>query len=271
MSARPAILATLDGFAVEGGFDQQFGPSTCYQPAIALGQCATPGAAAQLWEQYEQVLDLVPALGLGGVRLTLEWARVEPRRGQRSELAMDRYRRALAHAKALGLRTTVVVIDAVWPAWLGPEAWLLPWTAPLIVAHADWVAEELPGVDGLISFARPRELIATGFQNGSAPPWRRGAGADARTAELNLATIMDEIHLLASWRGRTVTSFRELPVVASKTAIKTLLADAHGVDEIHLRSLVRGGGPTAAAAGLVSHVDGQWRVAVDESVRALWS
>ena len=271
VTARPAILATLDGFAVEGGFDQPYKPTTCYSPASALGYCSTPGGAAGLWEQYEHVLDFVAQLGLDGVRLTVEWARLEPHRGEFDSAALARYQRVLVEAKKLGLRTTVVLIDAVWPAWLGAEAWLLPWIVPHVIAHAQRVGDGFGDeVDGLVGFARGRGLVRDGFLTGSAPPWRRGAGLDAVSAQAQVAELEATIRALDSWRSRNVTHSREIPVVDSATAMRALLVDANDASEIHLRSLVRGSGPTASAAGLIAREGDGWNVAVASDLSATW-
>ncbi len=62
MNGRPRVLVTLEGYAVEGGFDRPFEPATCYAPTIALGRHAGPGRADNLWRDYEAVLDFVPGL-----------------------------------------------------------------------------------------------------------------------------------------------------------------------------------------------------------------
>ncbi len=73
---------TLEGYAVEGGFDGPGEPATCYSPTIALKRQVGPGGADDLWREYETVLDFVPEMGFDGVRLTIEWARIEPRAGE---------------------------------------------------------------------------------------------------------------------------------------------------------------------------------------------
>ena len=117
VSTRPRTLVTLEGYAVEGGYDVAGGPATCYAPRIALGRQLGPGASDELWRDYEAVFDLAASVGLEGLRVTLEWARLEPRRGYLDDEAARRYEAMLAHARARGLWVTVVLVDAVWPAW----------------------------------------------------------------------------------------------------------------------------------------------------------
>src|ERR1039458_7500800 len=63
MERRPRRYVTLEGYAVEGGFDGTSQPSTCFRPTIALGRHLGPGDAYGLWRDYERGLDLVPTMG----------------------------------------------------------------------------------------------------------------------------------------------------------------------------------------------------------------
>ena len=82
---RPRRYVTLEGYAVEGGLDGPYQPSTCYRPTIALGRHAGPGDADDLWRDYERVLDLVADARIRRRALSVEWARdrTATRRGRR--------------------------------------------------------------------------------------------------------------------------------------------------------------------------------------------
>ena len=116
MERRPRRYVTLEGYAVEGGFDGPYQPSTCFRPTIALGRHPGPGEADGVWDAYERLLDLVPTMGFDGVRLSVEWARIEPRRDQVDESALARYAHVANYAQGLGLGVTVVIVDTAWPA-----------------------------------------------------------------------------------------------------------------------------------------------------------
>ncbi len=207
MERRPRRYVTLEGYAVEGGFDGAYQPSTNFRPTIALGRHVGPGDADDLWPDYERVLDLVPTLGLDGVRLTVEWARVEPRRGEVDDTALVRYADAARHAKSLGLGVTLVIVDAAWPAWLGLEAWLLPWVVPLVVEHTRRVVTTI-GADGVVPFADPESLV-NGFLDASAPPWRHGARVDAEMAHESRSTRSAQ---------RSARTSRSLPASSNRTS-----------------------------------------------------
>ena len=264
------LFVTLEGYAVEGGFDQVGAPATCYSPTIALGRHASPGAADELWRHYENVLDFVPELGFDGIRLSVEWARIEPRADEINSAALSRYLDVVRYARSLGLDVTVALIDAVWPAWLGQEAWLLPWTVPYVLAHARRVVEHLGDhVTGVLVFAQPEELVATGYLSASAPPWRRSALTDASFAHAQIGRIVSELN------EDEVVGVKLVPsstVVSLDGEIEDLQAarNLSPGTEIYVRSLLRGAGPTSVSTGLLVRSGGQWRVsASDELLSAL--
>jgi hypothetical protein len=261
------VLATLDGFAIEGGFDVAGCPATCFGPAAALGMCDAPGDAAGAWADYEKILDLVPELGLAGVRITLEWARLEPFAGVVDAQAFERYGRAIRHAKAMGLWVTGVLVDAAWPSWLGQEAWLMPWTVDRVIHHATRVLDAYGAeLDALVAFARPAELVDDGFMTASRPPYRRHALMDARSARLQIAESVAALPASTLW----TTEFVEVPLVPSRAAMQTVLRSVGGIGEVHVRSLVRGAGPTAAAAGMVANDHDGWRTSIAPAVCDAW-
>jgi len=243
---------------------------TCYAPTIGLGRHVGPGAADDLWRHYERVLDFVPALGFAGVRLTVEWARVEPRQGHYDEEALRRYRDVVRYARSLGLDVTIALVDAVWPSWLGLEAWLLPWVVPHVIAHARRLVETFSDdVTGVLAFTQPQELVSRGFLSGSAPPWRRSAFTDAGFARAQIEGLIDalgadEIVGPRLVRSSAVTSLDVAPedIVATRRSL--------AVDELYVRSLLRGSGPTSASAGLLALRGDEWRVnATEELLSAL--
>ena len=271
MEKRPRLLVTLEGYAVEGGFDGPNLPATNYSPTIALGRHAGPGDAENLWDDYERVIDLVGQMGLAGIRMTLEWARIEPRRGRIDDGAIDRYARAVRHARGLGLDVTVALIDAAWPSWLGLEAWLLPWVVPHVLNHARLVVGRLrDDVTGVVVFTDPSRLVEGGYLRAEGPPWRLRAEEDASSARRQIERITSELKSDALVGPLLVGSFCEVTLGTSAREMTAQRALRRDVDEVYVRSLVRGCGPSASARGLLTRDETGWRVgATDELLEAL--
>jgi hypothetical protein len=261
VNRRPRRYVTLEGYAVEGGLDGPYQPSTCFRPTIALGRHEGPGEADSLWLNYERVLDLVPSLGFDGVRLNFEWARIEPHRGEIDDVAFERYDDVAKYAKSLGLGVTAVVVDAAWPAWLGLEACLLPWVVPHVLEQARRVAAS-PAVTGVVIFADTESLV-NGYLESSAPPWRRGARIDADMARAQIESITTQLHNDPLVAPKIVSSTKSVRVDRPVAQLKTALES--DCDELYVRSLVRGHGPSASAGLLVKDESG-WRVEASEEL-----
>lgn len=255
MSNLPRVLASLSAYACEGGFDGPYQPTTCFAPTISLGRHPGPGDAEGLWEDYEVVLDLAAQAGLAGVCLEVSWARLEPRRGQRDEVALARYARVITHAKERGLHVGVAAIDAAWPAWLGLEAWLMPWVVPVALEYVAWVASSLPA--DTVSVFAARDQLTRGFLDVSAgPPWRRGASEDAVRAAMNLDVIESRSRESAAAATFVTCANIDLDDVGD--------AATYEVDEVHVRSLVSGAGPLRSARGLLARRGNDWVLIDDE-------
>jgi beta-glucosidase/6-phospho-beta-glucosidase/beta-galactosidase len=263
VTARPFVLATLEGYSVEGGFDRAREPATCFSPTISLGRHAGPGEADGLWHDYERVLDQAVLLGLDGVRLGIEWARLEPHRDEFDDASFARYLEVIRYAKSLGLRVSVATVDQAWPAWLGLEAWLLPWVEPRVSNYVRRVVEVMgDDVDGVVLFGDPEGIVRRGFLEGSAPPWRRGAQLDYASAWSQIQRIVAELRDDLDVRPLLVPKFRtvDLDQLALAEALKS------DVTEVYVRALVKGKGPTAAKGGLLVKHGGEWRAALEHDV-----
>ena len=261
-------LATLEGYAVEGGYDRPGGPTTCFAATGALGRHGVPGAADELWRDYEEVIDLAATLGLDGVRVTLEWARLAPERDVFDDEAAQRYRRALQRARERGLWVSAVLVDRAWPAWAGQEAWLLPWVEPVFLRHAQRTLEYFfEYVERFVPFSDAEALVRRGFIEGLAPPWRRGAKDDARAASENVARFEASVRALAP--DKMVKDFRVLGADVDPEVLSRARSDV-AAEELHLRSLVRGVGPGASRAGLLARHAGQRRTVAPEELLLVW-
>ena len=253
MASSPRVLVSLSAYACEGGLDGRHRPATCFSPVIALDRQAGPGDAEGLWEDYETVLDLAARVGVAGLCLELSWARLEPRRGHRDESALERYRQVVDHARGRGLFVGVAAIDAAWPAWLGQEAWLMPWVVPVAVEYAHWLSSSI-SADSWSLFAERRRLTGGFLDDRAGPPWRSSAIEDERSAAHHLEAISQGARNGATtWVTSAVDEHDDLSDAARLST-----------DEVHVRSLVRGVGPLASQRGLVARRDGEWMLVDDE-------
>ena len=249
MSSRPLLFGVIDGYASEGGFDVPGGIGTCYAPAIGLGRVGSPGVGDDFWNSYEPVFHAAREIGLDGIALSVEWARVAPRYDTVDSAAWANYRDILSTARSSGLEVSVTVVGEAWPSWLGQEAWLLPWVEEEFASHVDRLMTNLGDLIGSIRLFT-RDLAADGFTYGVIPPWRTRARDDAQDA----ARAIDRMEKTAASRPDVAPKLRRTKDVLAQlpeSVWSTVLARSDQFDEIHIATLLPGDGPTALDASLL--------------------
>ena len=132
-------------------------------------------------------LRLLAGCGADGVRLTLDWSRLEPAEGRWDRAAADRYRGVLQAAHDAGLQTWVVLADGPLPGWfsIDERGWRdrrgrsFFWPR-----HVEAVAEALGDiVDAWIPVVRPVSFARAAFVTGTAPPGVRSLQKFVETVE----------------------------------------------------------------------------------------
>ncbi|MFE8602582.1 glycoside hydrolase family 1 protein [Archangium violaceum] len=140
------------------------------------GKCKDPnhrcGRGVDHWNLFDHDVQLAKEVGSGAFRISLEWARIEPVRGQVDEAAVDQYRQRLLRMKDAGIRPVVTLHHFTHPQWFHRET---PWHEPSSVVefrrYARICARILKGLDALvITFNEPMVLLLGGYIQGVIPP-----------------------------------------------------------------------------------------------------
>ncbi|MBW8485209.1 family 1 glycosylhydrolase [Actinomadura parmotrematis] len=93
------------------------------------------GNSVDFRHRYPSDIALARGLGVEVFRTSVEWARVEPRRGHRDPAALAYYDDVVRRIEAAGMRPMLTLDHWVYPGWVaGRGAWDDPRTA------ADWLA-----------------------------------------------------------------------------------------------------------------------------------
>lgn len=77
--------------------------------------------ACDFYNRYEEDFDLAKLLNNNAVRISLEWARIEPKDGEFSKTEVEHYRKVLHAAKKKGLKTFVTLHHFTLPLWAYQE------------------------------------------------------------------------------------------------------------------------------------------------------
>ncbi len=182
------------GFQVEGGFNGPGEPGNNWQGWESLGRVEPSGIALDFWHHYEAHLDRVAAMGCNAFRMSVEWARVEPREGEIDSTALDTYAAVLDACRERGLEPLVTLHHFTHPSWLGEEFWLLPDSPERFARWVETAVSRLAAnCTNWVTINEMNVLAFLSYLAGLFPPGRR---LDASAA----VTVLDHLltaHVLA--------------------------------------------------------------------------
>ncbi len=157
-------------YQVEGGIENDW---TEWERAGKLKEThARCGRAVDHWNRYDEDYGLALGVGASAFRISLEWARIEPVRGQIDGAVLEASRERLLRMKARGLRPVVTLHHFTHPTWFHRETpWHLPESVEAFRAYARACAPLLKDLDALvISLNEPMVLLLGGYLQGLMPP-----------------------------------------------------------------------------------------------------
>jgi len=148
------------------------------------------GIAADGYRRYAEDLDLAKGMGLNSYRMSLEWSRIEPRRGVFDPDAISHYHAVIDAAIARGLTPVVTLSHFTYPAWLdhplsgGPGGWESPETVIEFRDFAFWAAQEYGSkVRYWLTLNEPNGEALTGYLVGVFAPGKRNPLAYSRVLD----------------------------------------------------------------------------------------
>jgi beta-glucosidase len=105
--------AATASYQVEG-----YNENTDWALAARQGKVPQAGRLADHYHRYEEDLDIAKALGHNAHRLSIEWARIEPREGYFDEDEIEHYRDVLRACKKRGITPFITLWHFTLPLWL---------------------------------------------------------------------------------------------------------------------------------------------------------
>ena len=211
-----AVGVATSGYQIEGGFNGDGEPQNNWSAWEGVGRAARSGLACDFWRHPEEALDRAAGIGSNAFRLSVEWARLEPRPGAFDDAALERYAEILSLCEARGLEPIVTLHHFTHPWWLGEEFWLRPGSPDIFARHVERVVPALaPYCRRWVTINEPNIVTLMGWIEGSCPPGRRMAVADAFCALDNLLTG----HVLAADVVTGVQAEAEVTMNTSSSSI----------------------------------------------------
>jgi beta-glucosidase len=174
--------------------------------------------------------------GLGVVRLTLEWARLEPSEGHRDGAVVERSRDVLTAARDAGLEVWATLADRTLPGWfsIDERGWRDRRARSYFwPRHVEHVAEDFGDlVAGWAPIARAISTARAAFLTGSAPPGDHSPQRFVETvAGAHLASL-GAWRILRGGDAPVATCYELAPVRAADQLVPSAQA-ARLVEQLH--------------------------------------
>jgi len=183
------------------------------------GRVPISGDGAGFASDYDDDLHLAAALGFLDVRITVEWARLEPSPGKVDTDALESIREILTAASHAGLRPWATLVHSTLPGWFADDerGFADPssrsgWWA----RHVDRTAEALEDlVAGWVPIEDPIGLALRGHLLGIRPPGRSDPETARSAVEGSLEATFEAWRLLRSGRAPVMGVFSAPSVFAA--------------------------------------------------------
>ncbi len=152
--------------------------------ADRIADHSTPARAADHANRVEQDIALLGELGVRHYRMGLEWARIEPLRGQFDPVGLAHYRDELTQLRDAGIRPLVTLHHFSEPGWFADAGgWLAPDAVPTFLRYVDAVVGGLGDlVTDWITINEPTVYTSHAYLWGLWPPGETSAYRHALAA-----------------------------------------------------------------------------------------
>lgn len=141
----------------------------------ASKQIPHPGKTCDHYHRFGEDFLLAKRLNQNAHRLSLEWSRIEPAKGQWDSAALQHYQRVLEFLKASGFTTFVTLHHFTNPVWVAEQGgWLAERTVEDFKNYVDKVAQSLGHlIDFWVTVNEPSVYAYMSFWQGIWPPFRK--------------------------------------------------------------------------------------------------
>lgn len=133
------------------------------------------GIACDSYNRFKEDFLLARKLNHNSHRLSVEWARIEPKEGRFDKSATKHYQEVLKTLKKLGLKTFVTLHHFTNPLWFSKKGgWENPKSPEFFTRYASYCAKEFGNlVDYWITINEPNVYANESFLKGTWPPQKR--------------------------------------------------------------------------------------------------
>lgn len=139
------------------------------------GRLPKSGLACDHYNRYEEDFQIAQKIGLNAMRISIEWARIEPEEGKWNAAAIEHYKKVLHSMKEYGLTRMVTLWHWTLPKWLADKGGFeTPEGVEAFGRYAWFVAQNLgKEVDIWITINEPEVYVSGAYRQGKWPPFKK--------------------------------------------------------------------------------------------------
>ncbi len=133
------------------------------------------GRGVDHYHRYEEDLKLAQSLGLTSFRLSIEWSRIEPEKGQFNQAAIEHYRKVIRATREHGMEPFVTLWHWTLPAWVARiGGWHRAVTGHYFTGYVEKVVDSLgDDVTFWVTLNEPEVYTDFAHLEGDWPPMHR--------------------------------------------------------------------------------------------------
>lgn len=162
--------AAAASFQVEGGIY-----NTDWSEGGRQGKVPLADSGPDHYNRYEEDFDLAKSLGHNAHRMSIEWARIEPREGEFDEKEIEHYRKVIQALRVRNLEPFITLWHFTLPSWLSEKGGLENKKFPEYFArYCAYVTKNLH--EEYVHWAtmnEPNVMTSIGWIRGDWAPWKR--------------------------------------------------------------------------------------------------
>lgn len=171
------------------------------------GKLPKSGQCADHYNRFTEDFSLASSIGLNAMRISIEWARIEPQPGQWDGQAIEHYRQVLQAMKQQGLRRMVTLHHFTLPLWAAEQGGFTNRSViDAFTRYAKYIAEQLgEEIDLWITINEPEVFTYMSSIQGFWPPFSkslvrafslfRGLAAAHKGAYHAIKTVLPEAQI----------------------------------------------------------------------------
>jgi beta-glucosidase len=139
------------------------------------GRLPKSGLAADHYHKYDEDFGLAEQMGLNAVRISIEWARIEPEEGRWNANAIEHYKKVLESMKKHGLTRVVTLWHWTLPKWLADKGGFETKEGVEAFGRFAWFVAQNLGkeVDLWITVNEPEVYTQASYTHGTHPPFKK--------------------------------------------------------------------------------------------------